>query len=110
MSERCSARVHDDFGVSFHGCSRTGKVQRDGKWWCKTHDPKVKADRDKAWREAFDAKIAEDDRIKSEGDALAKRLGAGSTYYDGVSRKGGLRRALVVPFDVIEKLLTELGR
>jgi len=35
----CSEKVHDDFGVGFHPCSRVGRVERDGKWYCSQHDP-----------------------------------------------------------------------
>ena len=35
----CSEKVHDAFGVGFHPCSRVGRVERDGKWYCSQHDP-----------------------------------------------------------------------
>jgi len=41
---QCVEKVYpnDKYG-SFHGyrCTRDGTVERDGKWYCKTHDPKA---------------------------------------------------------------------
>ena len=44
-------------------CSRVGIVERDGKWWCKQHDPDAVAAR----RKAADAKSTEDYRKFKEG-------------------------------------------
>ena len=45
---KCSADVHNDFGVGFHSCLRQGIIQRDGKLYCKTHDPVEVEKRDDA--------------------------------------------------------------
>ena len=55
MEQRCTAKVYpkEQWG-SFHPyqCNKKGIVERDGKWYCKIHDPeyrqaKVKASLDK---------------------------------------------------------------
>ena len=38
-NNRCSASVHNSFGVSFHQCFNKAKVTRDGKGFCVIHDP-----------------------------------------------------------------------
>jgi len=38
MANRCSARVSID-SWRFGQCSRKAIVERDGKWYCKIHDP-----------------------------------------------------------------------
>ncbi len=52
MSNQCSEMRVYDSGMRFpkpRRCVRNGTVERDGKWWCGTHDPeKVKACRSKS--------------------------------------------------------------
>ncbi len=59
--ERCSERVRDKgMWPSFHQCHRNGVVQRDGKWYCKHHDPEAKkkrdAERGAKWDKEWDEK------------------------------------------------------
>lgn len=87
-------------------------MQSGGKGWCKVHDP----ERAKAKRAAYEAeqsaRSADQSVIQIEAAALAERLGGGSVYYYQAStfKNSGHRRALVVPFDLVERLLKELGR
>lgn len=37
--EMCCARVFGDYRL--YPCSRKGSVERDGKWYCKQHDPEA---------------------------------------------------------------------
>lgn len=50
MNQRCCENVFD--GWHHHPCSRKGVIERDGKWYCKQHDPEAV----KARRAASDAK------------------------------------------------------
>lgn len=51
---RCSARIFSDFGN--RQCSRRGKVQEGGKWYCHQHRPSAVKARCKASWERHDAK------------------------------------------------------
>lgn len=59
MAEKCSAHTHGDVWRDYP-CSKNAKVERDGKWYCGTHDPvKVaerKAKRDAVYLEKHDAR------------------------------------------------------
>lgn len=41
----CAESVFHRLGYSgsWDECSRKGKIERDGKWWCRQHDPKRRA-------------------------------------------------------------------
>lgn len=71
----CAGRVFDGFGVSGWPCSRAGRVERDGRWYCKMHDPVAKRERSeartaklRAERDAYEAAIA-------VAEARARELG-----------------------------------
>ncbi len=53
---KCSARVMDGFHL--HQCSFNGVVVREGKWYCKIHDPVRVAEKDKERRKKWDAQSA----------------------------------------------------
>ena len=59
---RCSATTYIGWGSGFTRCAYKGKVERDGKWYCGTHDPvrrKAKSDANMAkWHAERDAKEA----------------------------------------------------
>lgn len=58
MSEKCTAKVYGrDRFASFHPypCSRKGKVQREGKWYCAIHDPEAVKTRDAERRNKWNA-------------------------------------------------------
>ena len=108
----CSARVNRDSWGRSSPCSRRPTVTRDGKGYCTQHDPEAQKARDRVWREKYEAGRQKEDAILLEGAALAQRLGAGHVYHVSVSRlaESGHRRALVVPFEVLDALLKEVGR
>lgn len=61
----CAAIYKGSVGIRsrYASCTRAGKVERDGKWYCGQHDPEaVKARRQKA-DERLDAQIAEEMRV-----------------------------------------------
>lgn len=58
MKHQCEATIWNDFHD--YRCPYNGKVERDGKWYCGTHDPVAKAARDKAREEKWKKKWAEE--------------------------------------------------
>ncbi len=67
---RCSGHSHRGYVFQSGQCVFSGKVERDGKWWCGTHDPvRVKERRDKIDAD-YEAKIARQ-RDASEKSAKA---------------------------------------
>ena len=65
--QKCSERVHDKGRwPSFHQCPRPGSVERDGKFYCKQHDPvavRSKRDaRDAKWESDWNAACAKNAR------------------------------------------------
>ena len=77
IKHTCSEIVYlrNPFGyVHGHGCSKPGKVERDGKWWCAIHDPvaiDTKAQKLKAWRDATTADARKRDHEAARDRALA---------------------------------------
>jgi len=85
-------------------------VEREGKWYCRTHDPEAVMAKDQARREKWDKERAADDAIQTEGAALIKRLGTGLVYYNTLRKPMGVDRAIIVPFEALDALLREAGR
>ena len=85
----CSEKVHDDFGVGFHPCSRVGRVERDGKWYCSQHDPcYVKKRREQ--RQVENQQQLKHQRIYSQVDmdaALRRAKGEGMEELEQKYRK-----------------------
>jgi hypothetical protein len=53
---RCQGQVHDRDSLSprFYQCTRKPVVQREGKHYCKIHDPEYIAAKERKWKEALD--------------------------------------------------------
>jgi len=85
----CSEKVHDAFGVGFHLCSRVGRVERDGKWYCSQHDPcYVKKRREQ--RQVENQQQLKHQRIYSQVDmdaALRRAKGEGMEELEQKYRK-----------------------
>ena len=45
MAKKCCEEVFDSLTWRNHPCNNKGKVERDGKWYCGTHDPVAKKER-----------------------------------------------------------------
>lgn len=52
----CSERVYEERGFN-HQCVKGATIEREGKWYCKTHDPVRVAQRHKNLNDEIDAKI-----------------------------------------------------
>lgn len=94
----CAGSVHD--GWRFNNCSRAGSVERDGKWWCKQHDPDaVKARKDARhakWQAHWDEmglrrKQEEADRLILD---LARKCYRQQATYDELMEAVAKREAL----------------
>lgn len=74
MSRQCSATV---FGPRVHSwqCVRKAVVARNGKWFCRQHDPEAVAAKDKAKAEARREQQRASDAIEMRGQALLRALG-----------------------------------
>jgi len=66
----CCERVHDSNSPRGYACSRSGVVAREGRFYCKQHDPDAVAARHKARNERWQAEWAE----KQRRTAAAERL------------------------------------
>lgn len=60
-------------GWRSRGCANSGAIERDGKFYCRTHDPVAVAEREKRIRERDDASFA---RFEVQGQLAAKRHAA----------------------------------
>lgn len=56
------------------GCSRKAKFEREGKWYCGTHDPVTKKEKQGAKWNAFKAKIIEDQKRRAIEVCAAEML------------------------------------
>ncbi len=56
VKERCSGTVSEVGVWHSHQCSRKGVVLREGKWYCKQHDPVAVKKRVEEQRAKYDAK------------------------------------------------------
>lgn len=103
MSEsmKCSKRVFSgqrwDFGG--HPCQRKAIVERDGKWWCRMHDPLEVKRRDEARQAARAAEWAEKDRRLDDALATARKAALYDTEHGKVLRYEAALKSIVQRFD-----------
>lgn len=69
MEHQCQKHIYD--GGSFRGysCSRKGKVERNGRWYCNQHDPVAVAERDKRKNEEWERQWEEKKVRRAEQEA-----------------------------------------
>lgn len=76
MAENCCAQVSARGGWHHYQCSRKGVIERDGKWYCRQHDPPVAKARQAAARkrdkDKFEADIAARDAVRNYPKVLAE--------------------------------------
>ena len=107
MTSQCHKIVYDRFGWRGHQCARPATVERNGRWWCTSHDPEAVATKQQKQREKYDARRQRRDRIVQEAITLCTRLGVqGHVNYDGVIPT----ETVVIAFEDAERLARELGR
>lgn len=76
MNESCSERVYEGRGGS-HMCMRKGVVDREGKLWCKQHDPVVVKERRDASYAAYTKRMNAEmrrDESKAWGSYVLRTL------------------------------------
>lgn len=107
----CSERVYSGarWDISGHPCQRNGSVERDGKWWCKQHDPEAVKARREAKRAKSNAEREADEALRLRGQALALKLGGQPAmnfhtfkYTGGVTLSQEQAEALVARLEELE--------
>ena len=95
----CCHKRYDLWGVKF--CGATAKIERDGNWYCKRHDPvlvKAKQDeRNKAWEAEFQEKKKDSDyryHCIQAFQSAASRLGISALDLAEALQDGGIADAL----------------
>ena len=79
--KRCVQLVYpNDRWGSFHGyqCSKIGVIQRDGKWYCKTHDPEYR-------KQKADVSMAKYKEELHNADMIRKRTQLFDQIFSGIS-------------------------
>jgi hypothetical protein len=86
--EQCSEKVYpnDRWGAFHpHQCSRKGSIKRDGKFYCKTHDPvaikQKRAAQDAKWKKEF-AESEKIDAVKRAAPMMLEALEAVKAEYE----------------------------
>lgn len=97
MSERCAGLMMAGYSTlyGYRHCPRRGKVQRNGKWYCGTHDPVRCAERQaKRDEEGARSLKAERERREFTSGCEAMCVAAGVTLED---LRQGRVRVMVIP-------------
>ena len=66
---RCDTRIYSEFRS--HPCTRNGAVERDGKFYCRQHDPVAVRQRDDARRVAWAAERNVEEAQRKEAARIA---------------------------------------
>ena len=83
--EQCCKRVYGHGRTFGSMCSKPGKVEIGGNWYCATHDPAAVQRRTEKWRKEYDAKRAIERKkwaLESAAPALLESLEAVIAVYD----------------------------
>lgn len=110
MNPRCSETVYGNV-FRGHQCTREGKVERDGRWFCSQHDPERARARGAAKAAERQARQAQDDEVEREAHRLAEALGVYPQVYRVWSwpRKETLTvPSIVISFEDVKKLIERL--
>lgn len=67
---RCQGEIDDTFGPGARQCQYTAKVNRDGTWYCKIHDPIALEERWQQRQQARDAErlLSDQMRVQAENE------------------------------------------
>ena len=105
--ERCTVRVHDDFGVSFHRCLNPAKV--DGLCGVHLRAKRKAAEREEQWRADSDASDQRRDAAREVAAQLLRDYGIeAAPDYDRVG-KGGYTGGIVIQPASVATLLEALA-
>ena len=101
----CSERVWEDFHN--YACSRSGKLNEDGKWWCKQHAPSTRAAKRAQSEAKWDAKRRADDAISKRCQRIAKELGVEVCAHHLGYPNGFSDTHAIVPLEWLERMAKE---
>lgn len=78
---RCENKQHNIRWINPRQCQKEGKLEHDGKWFCKVHHPPTVAAKDKerseGWQKKWDAEAAAN---KAKREAAAEQARKASAY------------------------------
>lgn len=96
----------DNVWNGFHGyaCSRTGKLNEDGKWWCKQHAPSTKAAKRAQSEAKWKARNSADEAISKRCQLIAKKLGTEVLAYHCGYPNGYSDSHAIVPIEWLERM------
>ena len=78
--EECQTRIVGDRGFAWQ-CQKKPVVTRDGKLYCKIHDPEYVAEKHRKWQEKYDK---ENNHIE-----LLQKIKQTRYYYTGLIKSNG---------------------
>lgn len=108
---RCSATVYSGSWLHASQCSRQGSVTRDGKLFCRQHDPQAKNEKEVAKRAKRQAIDNAEHALEADAKRLLSQLGVtGGVYraYDVLRRRFVTRPDVVISFSEVKRLLERL--
>ena len=112
-THRCTGRLWNDYDMRGYQCSKSGKYEEEGKWWCGTHAPsKVKARHEKqAAKYDAESKEREANRLKVrnriKAEAMREAAKAIEKLHDGLSNADmalGARAAFLIAKSMADEL------
>lgn len=83
---QCSKRIYSGqrWDIMGHPCSRKAVVERDGKAYCRQHDPEVERLRRAKQEAEYQARRAEQERLFHISKLNISLLGAGQPHMDPI--------------------------
>lgn len=70
------------YGGYRRACTKTAKVERDGKWYCGVHDPVARAEKAEARLEQWRTKAQADIKARAEKESAAAEQKRRADLYD----------------------------
>lgn len=110
IEERCVAEVwrHEGLWSSHSRCQRRGTVEREGKLYCRQHDPEAVKQRNAERVERYHSRYEADQQRLAEAKVRCGRLGCGKPHFS--SRTLEYDGGLVLTAEEADLLIERLGR
>jgi len=102
---RCSKRIYGSRMMRAVTCLRAGIIERNGKLWCKQHDPDNVAAKRKALNAKGQAEHEAQNQVRKAAEKLATELGAGRAEYSALSSKGRYTGGIVLTAEEAQSLI-----
>lgn len=71
MEKTCGVEVWADYGS--HSCGVKASIERNGKFYCKRHDPEREKAKKAAWNSAYNDKSAAQERVWKIKQMIAEK-------------------------------------